>query len=326
MIAVSDGHGSSSFCRSDRGSRLACSVALAVCADFAERTVTQDRDAAAQNLCQEIVTRWKEAVLTDYAGDPFQETELESVSEKYRALYQAGKRVEHAYGATLILALETAAGTLAIRCGDGECIAIDSRGNFSRPIPWNEKCDVNMTTSLCDLDALEEFRWVWLEEPPAAIWIGTDGLDNSYTVPEDLEEFYANLSVRALEGGCDPVLEELRQFLPVLTQRCSQDDISVAAMVNPAELERAGDRLRAYVELRSVLRQREAICRRLKVTARSLREKERQLARGTGSQETLCREITAIREEEAQLNSELSEQEAKLALLHPEAGIPTDHA
>ena len=229
--------------------------------------------------------------------------------------------MEHAYGATLIAVLEAPFGTLALRCGDGECIAIDAQGNFSRPIPWNDKCDVNVTTSLCDTDAIEEFRWVWLDEPMAAIWIGTDGVDNSYPRPEDLDEFYANLSTRVWEQGCDHVIQDLQEFLPVLTQRCSQDDISVAAMIDPGILATAQKRLHNYVELCQALREQDALRRRIKMNDRAVQGKERELANGTGSPEALYREICTLREEASRLNQELSALEAKLAQLRPDAGM-----
>ena len=311
MIAVSDGHGSTSCPRSDRGSRLACRIAQEVFTEFAETVSLQNRDTAARDLCAEICRRWKAAVLSDYENEPFSEAELEKVSEKYLAHYQSGRQGQHAYGATLIAAVESAAGILAIRCGDGECIAIDSQGRFSRPIPWNDKCDVNVTTSLCDTDAVEEFRWAWLEEMPAALWISTDGVDNSYPDPADLQEFYANLSVRALEQGCAAVTEELQSFLPMLTQRCSQDDLSVAAMVEPSALAAARDRLYTHVELRGALRQQSELQRRLKVIARTLREKESKPA----PDDALQQEISALRAEEIKLTDALSAQEEKLAQL-----------
>ncbi len=321
LIVVSDGHGSTSFPRSDRGSRLACDAAREVCTEFTQRGLSADREQAARELCNQILDRWRTAVLDDYAQDPFDEVTLEGVSEKYRAHYQAGRHVVHAYGATLIAVLEAPFGTLALRCGDGECIAIDAQGNFSRPIPWNEKCDANVTTSLCDADAMDEFRWVWLDEPMAAIWISTDGVDNSYPRPEDLDEFYANLSTRVWEQGCDHVIQDLQQFLPVLTQRCSQDDISVAAMIDHAILATAHKRLHAYVELCQALRDLDELRRRMKLNSRALQEKERILAREIGSRDALYREICTFREEENRLNQELSALEAKLAQLRLDAGI-----
>ena len=264
LIAVSDGHGSASFPRSDRGSRLACSIVNDVCEEFFTGALPEDREQAARALCQEILCRWTKAVYEDHCAEPFDDATLETVPEKYREHYRCGTRIEHAYGATLIAVMETPAGVLAIRCGDGECVMIDPKGTLSRPIPWNEKCDVNVTTSLCDNHAIEEFRWVWLDEKPAAIWISTDGLDNSYPIAAELDEFYAKLSLAALEENCDYVRQELENFLPVLTQRCSQDDISVAALMNVPELNFAQSKLQAYVDLQRSLREKDSILRQIK--------------------------------------------------------------
>lgn len=315
MIVVSDGHGSASFPRSDRGSRLACSVTRDVCAEFAANQIPQDKDQAAREICEEILRRWTEAVLADYREDPFDEACLEQVPEKYREHYRTGNRVEHAYGATLIAVFETPAGILALRCGDGECVKIDQQGVLSRPIPWNEKCDVNVTTSLCDNDAINEFRWVWLEDAPAAIWISTDGLDNSYTVAAELDEFYANLSLLAVEEECGRVRQELEKFLPVLTQRCSRDDISVAALLDTTRLVLAQDRLHAYVQLQRSLREREKLQRRIRKLEQVLRDKKRK-----AGNEEISWEDTEEAKEQQTLSAQLGELEEKIRQLRLATG------
>lgn len=322
LIAVSDGHGSSSFPRSERGSRAACRAALEACKAFAPWGVPEDREQGARRLCSDILARWTEIVLADYAAEPFSEEVLEGVSEKYREHYRCGRHVEHAYGATLIAALELEGKVLAIRCGDGECITIDGQGRFATPIPWNEKCDVNVTTSLCDRDAIDEFRWVWLEEYPAAIWMGTDGVDNSYSVPEDLEEFYANLSVTAMDGGADRVREKLEQFLPMLTQRCSQDDLSVAGLWNTAGLTTAREALSTRLELRQAIRDCGEIQRRIKLTNRILEEKEKELAKTEPAAcSAILREMDTFRQEAETLKQKLAEREARVRRLQG-GGLP----
>lgn len=303
LVAVSDGHGSSSFPRSDRGSRIACRVAREACEDFVRRTPTH-REEDARALCTDMVARWHRAVLADWQAHPFTPAELEGVSDKYRDHYRAGRQVEHAYGATLIAVLDTGAGVLALRCGDGECVAVDVWGEMTRPIPWNDKCDVNVTTSLCDAAAAEEFRWVWLDRMPAAIWIGTDGVDNSYPVAEQLDEFYANLSLRACEEGCGAVQAELERFLPVLTQRCSQDDVSVAGMVDVAGLALAKHCLAQRLERHKALREQEERRRQLKALERKIKETQQALARTDGADEPLQNALAQLRRDYDRLAGE----------------------
>ena len=41
----------------------------------------------------------------------------------------------------------------------GKCIAFNEDGSWHEPIPWDEKCFLNKTTSLCDSSAIDEFRY-----------------------------------------------------------------------------------------------------------------------------------------------------------------------
>lgn len=321
FMAVSDGHGSENFLRSDRGSRLACQAALEACTQLTQAGFGPDREQTAKDLCRDILSRWKAAVEADHAGDPFEEQSLQTVSEKYRDHYRNGRHVAHAYGATLIAALELGGSLLVIRCGDGECMTIDPQGRFAYPVSWNEKCDVNITTSLCDPDALEEFRWGWVEQTPAALWMGTDGVDNSYPVVEDLQEFYANLSRKLLEKGKDYVTKELEDFLPELTRRCSRDDLSVAAMWNREELAQASPTLQDYLQLRLEARNHGELQRRLKNCARMLREQEKALARAQkAEEETICRKMDALRQQQAELEAQICEKQSQLQQLQARLG------
>ena len=156
---------------------------------------------------------------------------------------------------------------------------------------------------------------MWLDDTPAAIWISTDGLDNSYPVPEELDEFYANLSLAALDENCDLVRQELEKFLPILTQRCSQDDISVAAMMNKTQLIFAQDRLRASVELRRALREKEGIQRRIKKLDQALRDKKRKDQDGKTSWED-----TEQMQQSRELTAQLEALEDKILRLQIAAG------
>lgn len=49
----------------------------------------------------------------------------------------------------------------AFHIGDGKCIAYDIEGNWYEPIPWDDRCFLNKTTSLCDSIALDEFRYCY---------------------------------------------------------------------------------------------------------------------------------------------------------------------
>ena len=186
VIIVSDGHGSSNFTRSDRGSRFACEVSREAVNEFLQNIDIQNledvflRDDVVRQLCKNILLRWITKVEADVANDPFTPEEVEKVSEKYKQRYLDGESVEHAYGCTLIVAIITQDFFLAIRNGDGQCVAVDRDGCFTTPIPWNENCEFNVTTSLCDGEAIENFRYCYSATLPAAVFAGSDGVDDSY--------------------------------------------------------------------------------------------------------------------------------------------------
>lgn len=237
VIVVSDGHGSPNFTRSHRGSQYACEVVLEAAEAFL-RTVEDkmadaaNRDETVAQLCKHILLRWNMCVDADVAAEPFTQEELEKVSQKYKERYEKGKDMEHAYGCTLIFVIMTPKFCLAVRNGDGQCVMVDSTGIFTTPIPWNENCEFNVTTSLCDPSAIDNFRYFYSETLPAAIFIGSDGVDDSYASEEELFNLYRNLCVYAVKHGEEAASDYMKQLLPEITKRGSTDDVSVACCMN----------------------------------------------------------------------------------------------
>jgi serine/threonine protein phosphatase PrpC len=242
VAIVADGHGSSSFVRSDRGSRFAYQAAEKAIKAFAENTDfdklrTADTRAEAMDLlCRNVLLHWYELVEADCANNPFTEEEVKNVPEKYRQAYLTGMNMQHAYGTTLIAAVITDKCFFAIRNGDGECVILDKDGHFSKPIPWNDNCESSTTTSLCGTNALADFRFCYLDEVPKAVYIGTDGVDDSYSSEEELYSLYRELSLIGIDNGKAAVESALEEFLPKLTARGSMDDVSIAGIINCEEL------------------------------------------------------------------------------------------
>ena len=256
VIVVSDGHGSSNFTRSDRGSRFACEVSVDAARAFLEDLNPDDleckelRDSIVMQLCRYILLRWNLLVDQDALIDPFTEAEVEKVSDKYKQRYLNGESVEHAYGCTLILVILTQNFCLAIRNGDGECVTVDRDGCFTTPIPWNEKCELNVTTSLCDSHAIDDFRYFYSTALPAAIFIGSDGVDDSYASVDELYNLYRHICLKALNDGTDAAAEHVERLLPEITKRGSTDDVSIAGLINPEALQAAQTTMEIAIELR----------------------------------------------------------------------------
>nr|WP_325259802.1 protein phosphatase 2C domain-containing protein [uncultured Oscillibacter sp.] len=173
VISVADGHGSDNYPRTDRGSKFAVDAALEAIKEFAKAVRQEAPQDAINNFAEQndrlrdlelnILRRWHESVDRDIAAHPFCEGELEKVSEKYREIYcdEKSPRRKKAYGTTLIAICVTEDYWFGLQIGDGKCFAVGWDGACTEPIPWDEDCQGNITTSICDTNAMEEFRSFW---------------------------------------------------------------------------------------------------------------------------------------------------------------------
>jgi hypothetical protein len=180
--------------------------------------------------------KWREFVEKDVEENPFQESEMVNVSEKYKKRYMAEniseRRAEKAYGCTLIAYVVTENFSFGMQIGDGKCVVIDQNGSISEPIPWDENCQMNITTSICDSDASDEFRFFVTEEKPGAVFCGSDGIDDSYANVEEMYALYRSILKIIVENGIDVGKSEIKEYLPVLTKRGSGDDVSIALIMD----------------------------------------------------------------------------------------------
>ena len=237
IIAVADGHGSDNYIRTDRGSKFAVSAALTAIKDFVQEarenhlSAVPDSETELIQISKNILARWYTQVDNDIACEPFQPEELAKVSEKYKQRYASGQYNAKAYGTTLIAVCMTSEGWFGIHIGDGKCVELLENGTLCEPIPWDEACEQNITTSICDSDAIEEFRYVIQKDSPAAIFIGSDGIDDSYSSEMELHELYRNIFIVFAEHGAEVGSNEVRDYLPKITRRGSGDDVSIAGVI-----------------------------------------------------------------------------------------------
>ena len=249
-VALADGHGGKDYFRSDTGARLAVETAFEqtqiFCRDLsADETFSEN---GIRNFELSIVENWRKKVLADWnarLSTLENEPRWQTVSDKYKARFTdddeniRARNIPVAYGTTLLCAISIGTQVLIAQIGDGTCVVMQRDGEFAVPVPPDKKNFANMTTSLCDEDAFGKFRHVVLncdENSLAAIFLSTDGLDDCYPLFDNekhLFKFYRETIVDGLTNdGFASTATDLREdILPYMTERGSNDDISLAWLV-----------------------------------------------------------------------------------------------
>ena len=252
VAVVSDGHGGCDYVRSQIGSAMACEAAVKnirrLFENISPEAFLAEPDMMLTQLEAAIINDWNESVRSHYEANPFTEEELDCVSEKAGAAYFSGHRIERAYGATLIAAAVTRDYWFGIQIGDGKCVAFDEAGICTQPIPWDEKCFLNKTTSICGSDALRDFRHFYSEKIPTAVFMGSDGIDDSFKNEEDRYDFYKTILYAFSISDYTQAVDELKAYLPRLSKEGSADDVSIAAWMDMDALKSVVDKINAEGE------------------------------------------------------------------------------
>lgn len=244
MAAVADGHGSPWYLRTDIGSQL-CVQSAAECIDEflcnldnAEEILSSDKERSIvfSQLWRSIVSHWHEATESHFLENPFSEDEFSRIPEKksyYLERYKNGDYLS-AYGTTLILAVVTEKFAFIMQIGDGKCVVIGDDAEAWTPVPDDARCYDGVTTSMCQDDAVLSMRYCYFghEEIPPAIFLGSDGIDDSYGNDELLCTFYRGLALTMVQSGSEEGKRQLAEFLPKMTEKGSGDDVSCAGIIN----------------------------------------------------------------------------------------------
>lgn len=238
ISVVCDGHGGADYFRSDRGSRFAaeafteCMKNPDVISVLSAAVTQKQRSVHIEQLIKSIIARWNEFVERDINEHPFSEEELSGVSEKARKRYENGQRLQSAYGTTLIGVILTENFWLGLQIGDGKCVAVSKGSEFTQPIPWDEECFLNVTTSLCDENAAKEFRFCFERTLPIAVFIGSDGIDDCFAGDERLYDFYRLTLMSFTQTNDQTAVSQLKDYLPTLSEKGSGDDMAIGIIVN----------------------------------------------------------------------------------------------
>ena len=277
MAIVCDGHGGEPYFRSQYGSQFAVEIAKKAIRSFVDsmedssftvkgkRSVFEDKPftdygtndgkeheidnhahKALMWLFSSIISQWNDRIAKDACERDLDEWEQIHVDQKYKDDFHAKQQdpsatFEKIYGCTLMAYVQTPTYWFAFHIGDGKFVTVHNEGNgieFRQPIPWDERCFLNKTTSLCDSHVLEEFRYCYQGDGsfPRAVFLGSDGMDDSYGDGDNLYNFYTQLFKIIIRKGNEKALDELKKSLPIISKRGSKDDMSVACVYDDTAL------------------------------------------------------------------------------------------
>jgi len=260
IAVVADGHGDSNCFRSDKGSKLAVACAVKGMEEFAVihaqkfsksqikkniESCKNDFEKSLRDLVKFIIASWQVKVEEDYTANPFNQQELELADEKHRKKYEAGNELNKAYGTTLIAAAITNDYWFGIHIGDGRLTALYPDGSFDQPVPWDEKCYLNVTTSICDDDALEKARTYFsfneFSPPPVAVFICTDGIDDNYPVEENekhLFKLYRTIALTFVNDDFDSTYNQMIELVDAYATKGKGDDTSIAGFIDMKKIKK----------------------------------------------------------------------------------------
>ena len=262
IAIVCDGHGGERYFRSDVGSRMATEVICESVKTFvenvdktlfignpfiAEEAITSEEivkkqtpvDIAFRQLFSSIIYQWNQKIAEHAANTAMSEWEQEHVPQKYLDELKTSETFEKLYGCTLMVYVQTPDYWFAFHLGDGKCVSFHQEGDlWQMPIPWDERCFLNKTTSLCDSNAINEFRYCYEGDGkfPMAVFLGSDGMDDSFGEDPNLVNFYIQVVKMLVTEGKEATIKSIESDLPQLSKIGSKDDMSVAFIYNIDEL------------------------------------------------------------------------------------------
>lgn len=260
VAIVSDGHGGARYFRSDKGSELAVRCAKKAIAKFVKETsntqlfkgkaltqigVNPDKSddkvyTSLSWLVSSIIRQWNNEISKDAISRGLTQWEQQHIGQKYldeftSSLSSNDGKLEKIYGCTLMAFVMTNDYWFAFQIGDGKMVFFN-RGDHgieeNQYVPWDEKCFLNKTTSMCDSNAASEFRFAFCGDGnfPEAVFLGSDGIDDTYGDGDKLTDFYIRLYKEIATSGHATVENTLKSDLPVISKIGSQDDMSIACI------------------------------------------------------------------------------------------------
>lgn len=265
VCIVSDGHGGERYFRSQYGSQILVNITFDKVQEFSDvmsdkrllygRPLTQigtdsktrflsneeiKIDEQFRQLFRSIKTEWMLQICEHAKSIPASEWEISHIKPQYLNQLKEQKDLEQIYGATLMAYVKTPDFWFAFHLGDGKIIMFDNDGNSSEPVVWDKDCFLNLTTSICSTDAIDRFRYSYQGDGnfPFAVFLGSDGIDDTFTDGEPLYDFYRGILQEINNTDDASVQNYLKSDLPRLSARGSKDDMSIAYYYDEDSLEK----------------------------------------------------------------------------------------
>lgn len=262
IAVVADGHGQARSFRSRIGSQTAVDVTLICLKDAAQAVLgssgetdafyrsllgsSHEQQIRIRQLTDTILSQWNDQIWA-YHKENLPTTEEWGNYEEY---YAEEQHIPQIYGTTLIGALWLPRCLILIQQGDGRCCIFYGDGSCEEPVPWDDRCEGNRTSSVCDEDAAERMRYCVIdleEKQVAACYLCTDGVEDAYRNQEGAYVFCKALSCDFQEKReqFDSYLEDMLPEFSALGrfgQYGSLDDVSVAGILNTELLSNLSER------------------------------------------------------------------------------------
>ena len=182
VVAVADGHGHKLHFRSDTGAALAVVSAveemrrlLRALADPATRDDPDGQRAVelAFQAGAALVETWVAKVHHHLEAHPYSPDEVDAGAQDDPL---------RAYGSTILVAGAVGDTLVFLQLGDGDSVAVSTRGEASRPLPEDPDLDGLHTTSLCQAQPLDALRCAVVDaqvEDIGLVFLCSDGFGRS---------------------------------------------------------------------------------------------------------------------------------------------------
>ena len=166
VAAVADGHGSKKHFRSDFGSKAGVEVAIKAvdeyCSDPEEfkRKFQDDPEHLIKKIEKYIIKHWYDCINEHYRNNPVRQEEREKLTDEELSAI----KIESIYGSTLLVSVLTDSFSFGMQLGDGSLVVIKQCGEAYMPIIDDESCPANLTSSLCNSNAIKMFNYFYSYE------------------------------------------------------------------------------------------------------------------------------------------------------------------